>query len=248
MSPTGSRTYRGIDYAQRGVALGKGSVARRRSKIETVEVAIVDMSLLVVGALGLVAIGSSLSVLILQGRFRRKVLAPQEEKMGAARREAQRILNRAEREGRARAEAYREREEAQLDHRRVELGASEERLIQREKTLEQRASNLAQREQMLLHREAAVSELRTEVELLAEDARTNLERISSLDANAAKKELVNRVRDEARREAMLLVRGQRDAGPGGGRPPSPTHPRHRNRATVHTGCDGDDGISGAATS
>ena len=165
-----------------------------------------DVSLLVVGALGLVAIGSSMSVLVLQGRFRRKVLAPREERVGVARREAQRILSRAEREGRARAEAYREREEAQLDHRRVELAASEERLIQRERTLEQRASNLSQREQMLLHREAAVSELRTEAELLVEDARDNLERIGSLDAKAAKKELVNRVRDEAHREAMLLVR------------------------------------------
>ena len=165
-----------------------------------------DTIQLVLGAVGLAVIGTSISVLVLHRRFRRQVLGPQDEDIGAVRREAQRILTRAEDEGRARAEAYREREEVQLDHRRVEMAASEERLIQREKTLEQRASNLAQREQLLLHREAGVSELQAEVERLAEDARANLERISSLDAKAAKEELVDQVRDEARREAMLLVR------------------------------------------
>ena len=165
-----------------------------------------DTSLLAISAVGIALVGLSVSVLIMQRRFRRQVLAPREGNVGSARREAQRILSRAEDEGRARAEAYREREEAQLDHRRVELASAEERLIQREKTLEQRASNLAQREQLLLQREAAVSESRADVEQLTEDARSNLERISSLDAKAAKEELVNRVRDEARREAMLLVR------------------------------------------
>ena len=165
-----------------------------------------DIGLLVVAAVGLVVAGWSISVLVIQRHFRRQVLAPQGENVGAARREAQRILSRAEDEGRARAAAYREREEAQIDHRRVEVAAAEERLIQREGTLEQRASNLAQREQLLVHREAAASELRADADRLVEDGRANLERIGSLDARAAKEELVNQVRDEARREAMLLVR------------------------------------------
>lgn len=165
-----------------------------------------DISVLAVGTIGLVALGSSISLMVMHGRFRRQVLSPRDERVGAARREAQRILSGAEDEGRTRAVAYREPEEAQLDHRRVELSAAEERLIQRERTLEQSASNLAQGEQLVLQREAAVSDLRTEVEVLAEDARANLQRIGSLDARAAKDELVNQVRDEARREAMLLVR------------------------------------------
>ena len=164
------------------------------------------MNLWVMGGVGLAVIGLLISVLVLQGRFSRRVLAPKEDDASAARREAQRILSRAEEEGRARAEAYREREEAQLDHRRVELSAAEDRLIQREKTLEQRASNLAQREQLLVRREAGVSERQAEAERAAEDARADLERISLLDARAAKEELVRKVHDEARREAMLLVR------------------------------------------
>ena len=58
-----------------------------------------------------------------------------------ARREAQRVLEGAEREARATAAAYREREAAGLDHRRLELEAQEERSLQREATLEQRAAN-----------------------------------------------------------------------------------------------------------
>ena len=165
-----------------------------------------DMNLWVMGGVGLAVIGLLITVLVLQGRFSRRVLAPKENDVSSARREAQRILSRAEDEGSARAAAYREREEVQLDHRRVELAAAEERLIQREKTLEQRASNLAQREQLLVQREAGVSERQAEAERAAEDARADLERISLLDAKAAKEELVRQVHDEARREAMILVR------------------------------------------
>jgi ribonuclease Y len=123
-----------------------------------------------------------------------------------ARQEAQRLLTRAEDEGRAKAEAYREREDATLEHRRLELKSSEERLNQREQTLEQRAGNLAQREQMLIHRETEAAELRSDAEVLKEQARDELQRLAGFDANAAKEQLLEQVKDEARREAMIMVR------------------------------------------
>ncbi len=123
-----------------------------------------------------------------------------------ARLEAQRILTRAEEEGRARADTYREREEAALEHRKVEIDTVESRLGQREETLEQRASNLASREQLLLDREREVTSVRQETESLREEARQDLERIASIDAKAAKEQLLQDVEDEARRDAMLLVR------------------------------------------
>ncbi len=186
--------------------LVSGTMPLDSTTISGTELITVDTGLLVVGAIALVTLGSAISLMVIHGRTRRHVLGPGDGGEGTARREAQRILSRAEEESRARAEAYREREEAQLDHRRVELSAAEERLVQRERTLEQRASNLAQREQLILQRESTVAVLRTEAERMVEDARDNLERISSLDAGAAKDELVNHVRDEAHREAMLLVR------------------------------------------
>lgn len=123
-----------------------------------------------------------------------------------ARQEAQRLLGRAEAEGRAKAEAYREREEAALEHRRLELTSSEGRLNQREQTLEQRAGNLAQREQMLIHREREASESRSEADEIKEQARNELQRLAGFDANAAKEQLLEQVKDEARREAMIIVR------------------------------------------
>lgn len=123
-----------------------------------------------------------------------------------ARREAQRVIENAEREARARADTYREREDATLEHRRFELESQEERAIQREATLEQRAANLAQRETNLIERERELVEDRRQVEAMREDARSSLERLAGVDARAAKAELLQRVEDEGRREAMVLMR------------------------------------------
>lgn len=129
-----------------------------------------------------------------------------QDAIAEARLEAQRILTRAEEEGRARAETYREREEAALEHRKVEFETIEARLGQREETLEQRASNLASREQLLLDREREITTVRQETESFREEARQDLERIAGIDAKAAKEQLLQDVEDEARRDAMLLVR------------------------------------------
>lgn len=128
------------------------------------------------------------------------------EILGQARIEAQRILARAEEEARARADAVRERELAALDHRRLELDTVEGRLVQREETLEQRAANLAAREENLIERERESAASRQEVEALREGARRELERIAGIDARAARDQLLAEVEDEARREAMVLVR------------------------------------------
>ena len=165
-----------------------------------------EPSVAIAVGIGLAVIGLLIAVLVILRRRHGGEAVPSGDQVGAARVEAQRILGRAEDEGRAKAEAYREREEAQLEHRRVETASAEERLVQREQTLEQRAENLAQREQLLIHRETEVSELGADAERLKEDARANLERLASIDSNAAKEELLQAVRDEARREAMLLVR------------------------------------------
>ena len=157
-------------------------------------------------SIGAAVISMLVAVLVILRRRHDVSVPGGDDPIATARIEAQRILGRAEEEGRAKATAYREREDAQLEHRRVELSAAEERMVQREQTLEQRAANLAQREELLIHRESDMSEIRSDAERMKEDARANLERLASVDAHAAKEELLEGVRDEARREAMLLVR------------------------------------------
>jgi ribonuclease Y len=129
-----------------------------------------------------------------------------EHVLAEARLEAKRILQKAEEESRALADSYREREDATLEHKRVEVRTSEDRLSQREQTLEQRAANLAQREQLLVRREAELDTLRDDVETLRSEARADLERIAGVDVTAAKESLLADVEDEARRDAMRLVR------------------------------------------
>lgn len=129
-----------------------------------------------------------------------------EDMVTAARLDSQRILAKAEEEGRAKAESYREREDAALEHRRLEISNLESRMVQREETLDQRASNLAQREKMLIDREEEINSSRGELELLKEQARFRLEQVAGIDVNAAKTEMLAQVEDEARREAMIVVR------------------------------------------
>lgn len=140
------------------------------------------------------------------GRRRRRDGASAEEALSHARIEAQRILAKAEEESRAKAESYRQREEAALEHRTLEVASLESRLAQREETLEQRASNLATREGMLIDKETDLTAVHQEAERTREQARADLERVAAIDAKAAKQELLAQVEDEARRDAMLLVR------------------------------------------
>ncbi|CAN5199091.1 ribonuclease Y [soil metagenome] len=152
-----------------------------------------------------VILAGAVGYLLARGRNRSRPHV-EADAVGGARAEAQRILSRADEEGRAKDEAYRQREEAALEHRKVELDGIETRLGHREQTLEQRAGNLAQREQMLIQREGDASTRQVELDSLKENARSELERIAGVDAKAAKDELLNQVEHDARRDAMILVR------------------------------------------
>ncbi len=129
-----------------------------------------------------------------------------EDLVAKAQNEAKEILAGADSQSRAQADAYREREEAALETRRVELANLETRLGQREETLEQRSSNLAHREQILMDRETETNTIRGDLERLKEEARFELEKLAGIDVAAAKQEMLAQVEDEARREAMILVR------------------------------------------
>ncbi|MDH5373626.1 MAG: Rnase Y domain-containing protein, partial [Acidimicrobiia bacterium] len=163
---------------------------------------------LVIGVLAVLAgaVVGFLGARSTERRNRGDAVTSAEELLTNSRLEAQRLLARAEEEARAIAETYRDREDATLEHRRIEIHTSQDRLGKREETLEQRASNLAQREQLLIQRESALDDQRGEVDALQEEGRAALERMAGFDAKAAKQELMVQVEDEARREAMVMVR------------------------------------------
>ncbi len=157
-------------------------------------------------AMGPVAVLAFVAGRGFQRRQIAKAAASAEAALRDARIDAQRILSRAEADARALAESYREREEAALEHRHLETSALEERLAQREATLEQRAANLAHREEMLIEKDRDIGTAKSEVEALREEARANLEQTAGFDSRAAKEELLRKVEDDTRREAMVLVR------------------------------------------
>lgn len=165
----------------------------------------VVIGLTVLGVVIGLGFGYLLARLAIAGRRERDVVSA-EDMVTSARLDAQRILSKAEEEARAKAEAYREREEANLAHRRLELSNLESRLEQREETLDQRASNLAHREKMLIDREDELNQVRGDVERLKEQARSRLEQMAGIDVTTAKTEMLAQVEDEARREAMIVVR------------------------------------------
>lgn len=164
---------------------------------------VIPLTILV--ALIALGFGYLLARLAMARRLEREATSA-EDRVSAARTEATRVLAMAEDEARAKAEAYRDREEAAMAHRRLELSNLESRLAQREETLEQRASNLAQREKLLIDREHEVTESRSTVERLKEEARSRLEQVAGIDVQSAKADMLAQVEDEARREAMILVR------------------------------------------
>ena len=143
---------------------------------------------------------------LLIGRRLVKVPPAPDEVIGDARIDAQRILAKAEEDARALADTYRDREDATLEHRRVEIDTKDATLEQRAATLEQRAANLAQREELLIDSERAAKEVATEAARSQEEARLELEALAGFDSRAAKEELLQKVEDEARRDAMVLVR------------------------------------------
>ncbi len=166
------------------------------------ELIVIVPTLVVIAGLGV-----SIGLLLSRNRRPEVVIAGEPDAtLAAARAEATALLARAEDESRANAETYRQREEARLEHRRVELDLIESRLTQREETLEQRAGNLASREQLLFERERDVSNLRQEAESVKSEAHLELARVSGLDAKSARDALMAEVEDQARRDAMILVR------------------------------------------
>lgn len=154
---------------------------------------------------GLVVSGVFLGGLLV-GRRLIKIPPAPDEIISDARVDAQRILARAEEDARGLADTYRDREDATLEHRRVEVDAKSSTLEHRAETLEQRGANLAQREELVIDMERAAKEVAAEAARSQEEARLELEALAGFDSRAAKEELLQKVEDEARRDAMVLVR------------------------------------------
>jgi ribonucrease Y len=129
----------------------------------------------------------------------RSVLADAERQAEASKREAQI-------EAKDQALKLRQEAEADLKKRSGEIEKKEDRISQREATLDKRAEGIDRKESAFESREAELSRAREQVQAMEERSRTELERIAGMTAADAKQMLSEQIREEAKREAMVLVR------------------------------------------
>ncbi|MDQ4027581.1 MAG: ribonuclease Y [Actinomycetota bacterium] len=164
-----------------------------------------------------IAIGLVLGLLAgaLAGYFVRKSMA--EKEVGSAEARARTLVQEAQREAEAakrealveaKDEAFRMRQEAEADlkARRAEIERKEDRIAQREAALDTRANSLDRKEQSVEDREAHIQRQKEEVARLEATARSEVERVAGMSASDAKAMLAEQIQDEAKRDAMVLVR------------------------------------------
>jgi ribonucrease Y len=108
----------------------------------------------------------------------------------------------------AKDEIHRLRAEAEADVKRRggDLERKEERISKRETVLDDRASSLDRRERATEDRENELASRRRELDALEETARSEVERVAGMSAQDARQALIEQIRDDAKRDAMVLVR------------------------------------------
>jgi ribonuclease Y len=148
--------------------------------------------------------------------------------LGSARAEAERLRSEAMREGEAgrqevlvaaKMEALKQREDLDREGQRrreewerLERRADERSRLQERKLeeLEARDRALSKRDEALTQREQGLRAREGEADRLAQEQRVKLERIAGLTAEDARREILQRVEDEARTQAQALARDIRE--------------------------------------
>jgi ribonuclease Y len=135
----------------------------------------------------------------------------------SAEEEAKRILEDARRQAEskkreaileARDELHHERVEfdREIRNRRAEIQRLDARILQREENLDRKVELLEKKEEEILRKEERIKEKEKEIENLLENERRQLEQISGMTAEEAKRTLMKRMEEEARYEASKMIK------------------------------------------
>ncbi|MEW6723644.1 MAG: ribonuclease Y [Bacillota bacterium] len=140
-----------------------------------------------------------------------------EAKIASAEEEARRIISEAIKEGEAKKketvleakeDVHRMRQdfERETRERRNELQRLERRLVQKEETLDRKMENMERKEENLSRKEQELARLQQQIEELRDKELAELERISGLTSDEARKILMQSVEDEMKGETAKLIR------------------------------------------
>jgi ribonuclease Y len=152
---------------------------------------------------------------VVVGYLLRRSLA--EARIASAEEAARRITREAEREAEgkrreavleAKEESHRLRSEVEREtrERRVELQRAERRLVQKEETLDRKGENIERREETLDRRENDLERVHQEVADVRARQVAELERISGLSTDEAKRILMANVQEEMKHEVASAIR------------------------------------------
>lgn len=149
------------------------------------------------------------------GYLIRKYIA--EAKINSAEESAKKIIEDAENKAEsikreslieAKEEILKLKNEAEKEQRerRNELQRSERRLIQKEESLDRKLESIEKKEEAISKKQNEINQIHEKVNELYSQQLAELERISSLTTEEAKELLLNKVKDEIRHDAAIMIK------------------------------------------
>ncbi|MFQ6132197.1 MAG: ribonuclease Y [Armatimonadota bacterium] len=146
-------------------------------------------------------------ILLIRGAEREKARAAEEahERIEASKREAEARKKEALLAAKEEALRLRDKVEKENRQRRAEIERAEQRLDQREDVISRRQNELDQRERKLAQKVQECNQREQELREAVEQQKTELQRISGLTAEEAKRVLLSAIEQELRHETARLL-------------------------------------------
>jgi ribonuclease Y len=96
--------------------------------------------------------------------------------------------------------------ETEAKERRKEVTALENRLVQREESIDRRAESLDKREHQLSSLQGQITKRESDLEEIIAQEQSKLESLAGMTADQAKAELMNRIQEDVKRDAVAFIR------------------------------------------
>jgi ribonuclease Y len=165
-----------------------------------------SIGLLILGIVVGLVVGGLVGTRVLVSRRAAAVEAERERATTDAVRAAESIRREAQVEAREEALKLRADVEQELKDKRSEIAKIEERVITKEEEIDRKLTELERREQGLLDREGHLKQLQEETKAAKDEQLHELERISGLTVEEAKKVVLDRSEELVRRDLARMVR------------------------------------------
>jgi ribonucrease Y len=166
----------------------------------------ISIGLLILGILAGLALGAFAGARVLAGRRLTEAESEQRRLTVEARREAGAMRREAQVESREHALRLRAEIEQELKDRRAEIVKIEERVLAKEEDIDRKLTELDRRDQGLADRETHLRQLQEEQKAAREEQLEELERISRLTVEEAKREVLGRAEELVRHDLGRMVR------------------------------------------